>query len=152
MSSPIETPPPGGVKRSAAGVLYTDPQGRVLLVKPTYKRHWDVPGGVVDPGETWLTAARREVFEELNLRLSVGRLLVVDDLGTMIAAIYDGGTLHGRLDITLPPTELATWQWCTPGQITARLAAAPILTRRVFAAIRARQAGETYYLERGHQQ
>jgi len=31
--------------RVAAGVLFRDAQGRVLLVKPTYKDGWDIPGG-----------------------------------------------------------------------------------------------------------
>jgi hypothetical protein len=30
-------------KRVAADVLIRDPAGRVLLVDPTYKEHWDLP-------------------------------------------------------------------------------------------------------------
>jgi hypothetical protein len=32
-------------KRMAAGALFRDEDGRVLLVNPTYKPTWDLPGG-----------------------------------------------------------------------------------------------------------
>ena len=31
----------------AAGALFRDEDGRVLLVDPTYKPTWDLPGGAV---------------------------------------------------------------------------------------------------------
>lgn len=44
-------------KRMSAGVLFHDTAGRVLPVEPSYKPHWDIPGGVVDAGEApWVTA------------------------------------------------------------------------------------------------
>jgi 8-oxo-dGTP pyrophosphatase MutT (NUDIX family) len=62
----------------AAGVLFFDDAGRILLVQPTYKNHWDIPGGYVETGETPAQAAAREVREELDLDVSVGSLLVAD--------------------------------------------------------------------------
>jgi ADP-ribose pyrophosphatase YjhB (NUDIX family) len=38
--------------RVAAGLLVHDDQGRVLMVKPTYKDGWDIPGGYVEPDES----------------------------------------------------------------------------------------------------
>ena len=35
-------------KRMGAGVLFTDEAGRVLLVEPTYKDYWEIPGGAVN--------------------------------------------------------------------------------------------------------
>ncbi len=51
--------------------------GCVLLCKrPAHKRHgdlWEFPGGKVEAGESDLEAARRELAEELNVRVvSVG--------------------------------------------------------------------------------
>jgi 8-oxo-dGTP diphosphatase len=62
--------------RVASGVLYFDDAGRVMLVKPTYKPLWEIPGGYVQPGESPAAAALREVIEELGTRLPVGELLV----------------------------------------------------------------------------
>jgi ADP-ribose pyrophosphatase YjhB (NUDIX family) len=52
--------------RVAAGALFTDQAGRMLLVKPAYKAGWDIPGGYVMPGESPLAACRRELGEELG--------------------------------------------------------------------------------------
>jgi hypothetical protein len=46
----------------AAGVLFFDAAGRILLVQPTYKDYWDIPGGYVETGETpgcWSRGPRR---------------------------------------------------------------------------------------------
>jgi 8-oxo-dGTP diphosphatase len=82
----------------AAGVLFRDQDGRVLLVKPSYKQGWDIPGGYVEPGESPKQAARREVIEELGIEPSIGRLLVVDwaprpNEGDKLLFIFDGGRL-----------------------------------------------------------
>lgn len=39
----------------------------VLLVRPSYRRHWIFPGGLVDRGETPEQAARREAYEEAGV-------------------------------------------------------------------------------------
>lgn len=82
--------------RVAAGVLFRDAQGRVLLVKPTYKDGWDIPGGYVEPGESPKQAAHREVLEELGIEPPIGRLLVVDWAphpaeGDKVLFVFDGG-------------------------------------------------------------
>ncbi|SFJ74759.1 ADP-ribose pyrophosphatase YjhB, NUDIX family [Amycolatopsis sacchari] len=64
--------------RTAAGVLFTDRQARVLMVHTTYKDYWDIPGGYIEPGESPHQAAVREVREELGLSVPVGELVAVD--------------------------------------------------------------------------
>ena len=54
-------------KRVAAHVIYRDEAGRILLVEPTYKPEWELPGGMVEANEPPLAAACREVKEELGL-------------------------------------------------------------------------------------
>jgi 8-oxo-dGTP diphosphatase len=84
--------------RVASGVLFRDADNRVLLVKPTYKQGWDIPGGYVEPGESPKQAAVREVTEELGVTLPVGRLLVIDwaphvDEGDKLLFVFDGGVI-----------------------------------------------------------
>lgn len=84
--------------RVAAGVLFRDEAGRVLLVKPSYKDGWEIPGGYVEHGESPLAAAVREVREELGADLEVLDLLVLDWAphpaeGDKLLVIFRGRTL-----------------------------------------------------------
>ncbi|WP_233427384.1 NUDIX domain-containing protein [Actinokineospora spheciospongiae] len=65
-------------KRMAAGVLVRDQDDRVLLVEPSYKPNWEIPGGAVEADESPWATASRELVEELGLHRSSGGLLVVD--------------------------------------------------------------------------
>jgi len=56
-------------KRMAAGALIFDKDGRLLVVKPSYKDFWSIPGGVVEDDESPLAGCRREVLEEVGLKL-----------------------------------------------------------------------------------
>jgi ADP-ribose pyrophosphatase YjhB (NUDIX family) len=62
----------------AAGALFRDARGRVLLVDPAYKPTMDLPGGAVEAEESPHAACRREVAEELGLDRAPGRVLAVD--------------------------------------------------------------------------
>ncbi|MEV6336341.1 NUDIX hydrolase [Nocardia vinacea] len=107
-------------KRMGAGALFVDDVDRVLLVEPTYKGYWELPGGVVEADESPYAAVVREVGEELGLTVSMGRLLVVDWVppglypsdGVML--VYDGGVLSTDqiTAITLQAEELRSWAWC----------------------------------------
>ena len=138
----------------AAGVLFFDDADRILLVAPTYKDHWDIPGGYVETGETPAQAAAREVREELGIKTAVGPLLVADwaphpDEGDKLLLVFDGGTLTAEhIDaIRLQTDELASYAFRDPADAATLLI--PRLGRRVASAIDAHQAGHTTYLEYG---
>jgi 8-oxo-dGTP pyrophosphatase MutT (NUDIX family) len=63
---------------ASAGALIYDHRGRLLILKPTYKKGWTIPGGQVDPGESPWTTCRREAQEECGLVIDSGRLICVD--------------------------------------------------------------------------
>ncbi len=65
-------------RSSSTGVLFRDAQGRVLLVEPSYKPNWEIPGGAVEADESPWATATRELIEELGWDRPLGRLLVVD--------------------------------------------------------------------------
>jgi ADP-ribose pyrophosphatase YjhB (NUDIX family) len=63
----------------SAGALIYDRSGRLLILKPTYKSGWTIPGGVMEAnGETPWEACKREIREECGIELSHGRLACVD--------------------------------------------------------------------------
>jgi 8-oxo-dGTP diphosphatase len=64
---------------ASAGALIFDRAGRLLILKPTYKSGWTIPGGVMEAdGETPWEACQREVREETGLEVHSGRLACVD--------------------------------------------------------------------------
>jgi 8-oxo-dGTP diphosphatase len=66
---------------ASAGALIFDAAGRLLILKPTYKKGWTVPGGQIDAGgESPWDACRRETLEECGLTVERGRLICVDFL------------------------------------------------------------------------
>lgn len=50
----------------------------ILLVKPSYKKGWDLPGGIVEFNESPVEGLRREVIEELGTSAEIGGLRCVD--------------------------------------------------------------------------
>ena len=73
-----ETVPLPGIPVSAGALIY-DRAGRLLILKPTYKSGWTIPGGVMEAdGESPWEACQREVQEETGLEVSHGRLVVMD--------------------------------------------------------------------------
>jgi ADP-ribose pyrophosphatase YjhB (NUDIX family) len=146
--------PPMAAPRVAAGALFVDEAGGIMMVRPTYKPYWDIPGGYVEPGESPRAACMREVREELGIAPRIGRLLVVDwaptdDEGDKMLFVFDGGTLSvgvlGR--IVLPADELAEYAYCAPDELPGLTI--PRLVRRLTAALGARASGEAVYLEHG---
>ena len=64
---------------ASAGALLFDRRGRLLVLNPTYKRHWTIPGGQLEAtGETPWQACRRETREECGIQIERGRLVCID--------------------------------------------------------------------------
>lgn len=66
---------------ASAGALIRDRQDRLLVLNPTYKKRWTIPGGQLeDNGETPWEACQRETREECGLEITSARLVCVDYL------------------------------------------------------------------------
>ncbi|MEW9532261.1 NUDIX domain-containing protein [Microbispora sp. NPDC049125] len=142
-------------RRVAAGALFRDSAGRVLLVEPTYKPEWDLPGGMVEAGESPTAACRREVLEELGLDRPAGRLLAIDwvpstaELPDGLMIVYDGGVLTDAeiASIVRQPEEIASVAFVHPDEVGARTPAS--LARRIAGCLDALGSGEALSLEDG---
>ena len=100
----------------SAGALIFDPAGRLLILKPTYKSGWTIPGGVMEAdGESPWEACQREVREETGLEVSRGRLAAMDfrpaKPGRLagIRYLFDCGQVadEALADVKLQPEEIS---------------------------------------------
>jgi 8-oxo-dGTP pyrophosphatase MutT (NUDIX family) len=141
---------------AGAGAIFRDATGKVLLVKPSYRDTWEIPGGGLEHGEDPFQAAVREVKEETGLELRPGRLLAVDwvppqDDGRPALAnfLFDGGQLSSAQEgqVCLQDGELTAWTLAAPQDWDGLLA--PHMARRVRACATALATGSTAYLQYG---
>jgi 8-oxo-dGTP diphosphatase len=136
---------------AAAAAVFTDPAGRVLLVKPNYRDHWSLAGGILEQDEPPHLGCRREVLEEIGLDISPGPLLVIAWVAPdgvrnrpIVHFIFDGGVLDVGTAIRLQEEELDDYRFVDAGDLDRYLPA--FISARVAAALRARAAGATAYL------
>jgi len=142
---------------ASAGALIFDPDGRLLILKPTYKSGWTIPGGVMEAdGETPWEACRREVREECGLEVHRGRLICVDFRRPRpgrrggVRFLFDCGAVdRAQLNaVVLQPEEISEHR-LEPLPAALTMLRGPI-RRRVKAASRAKgRAGGLIYLEDG---
>jgi 8-oxo-dGTP pyrophosphatase MutT (NUDIX family) len=142
-------------KRMAAGVLFRDGAGRVLLVEPSYKPNWEIPGGAVEADEAPWATATRELAEELGWDHPLGRLLVVDYVRPQdsrpegVVFVFDGGML-GETDLvgmTFSDAEILSAEFHTVEEAKGKVK--PLLADRLIAAVHAVEHGVTVLCEQG---
>jgi len=142
-------------KRLISHLLLTDSAGRVCILETTFKPDFELPGGILEVGESPRVGLIREVAEELDHIVSVGRLLVVDWLAPYLGwedaveLIFDGCELADFSIARLRPDgrEIRAVHWLEPEDAIARMA--PFAQGRLRGALAAREEGRTIYLEAG---
>jgi 8-oxo-dGTP pyrophosphatase MutT (NUDIX family) len=128
-------------KRAISQMLVRTADLRVLLCQLTYKQDWDLPGGVVEVGESPQVAVAREVEEELGLTIPPGRLLLTDWLppwsgwDDALCLVFDGGAHDASVAdaIVKQAREIKDAAFCTLDEVTERCA--DFTARRILSAI-----------------
>lgn len=96
---------------SVAAMVYND-EGKLLLVNSPW-RGWEYPGGLIEPGETFEAALRREIREEAGVEVEIERFVGIcknverDIVNIDFVCRYTGG----ELTTSEESTEVA---WFTP--------------------------------------
>ncbi len=138
---------------ASAGALIRDEAGLVLILKPTYKSGWTIPGGQMEAdGESPWEGCRREVLEETGLTVTSGHLVCVDFLRPKsrrpggLRFLFDCGVIGDdqKDRIVLQADEIGDHRWVGRDD-AVRLLSGPVGRRigRVLAAT------GTLYLEEG---
>ena len=112
----------------AAGVIITDAAGRVLLQHRADTGDWSAPGGLLEPGESVLQTALREVAEETGLTVDTPQLFGVysgpeffmtypngDEIASVMViftAVHLGGT-------PVADDESLELRWVAPDEVAA---------------------------------
>lgn len=140
--------------RTITQALVRDEAGAVILCELSYKRFWDLPGGVVDPHESPAHALVRELAEELGVQATITGLRAVSWLppwrGWDDAMLY---VFEVRLDrdvseFTLQRKEIAGIHLVAPADLDEHVA--EYTAKVIRQAIAAEEAGVFgVYLENG---
>jgi RimJ/RimL family protein N-acetyltransferase/8-oxo-dGTP pyrophosphatase MutT (NUDIX family) len=142
-------------KRAISQLLIRDRDDRVLICQLTYKRDWDLPGGVVEVGESPQLAAGREVQEELALDIAAGPLLLTDWLppwggwDDAVCLVFDGGVHDASIaeQIRKEAREIRDAEFATLEQVHERCA--DFTARRISSALANVGGGGPAYVESG---
>ncbi|MGW7055849.1 nucleotide triphosphate diphosphatase NUDT15 [Streptomyces sp. NPDC054887] len=116
-------PTPNGL--TGVGVVVTGPGARVLLGLG-HDGRWELPGGKVDPGESFEEAAVRELAEETSLSAGAAEVRIVAVLvdaapgvtRVTAAAVLDGATGTPRVT---EPHKIVRWEWFAPQDVPGAL-------------------------------
>lgn len=96
----------------SVAALVTNEEGKILLVNSPW-RGWEYPGGLIEPGETFEQALRREIREESGVEVEIERFIGIcknverDIVNIDFACRYVGG----ELTTSEESTEVV---WATP--------------------------------------
>lgn len=140
--------------RTIAQALVRDDAGGVMLCELSYKRFWDLPGGVVDPHESPADALVRELAEELGVTATITGLRAVSWLppwrgwDDAMLYVFEVRLDRGVGDFTLQRKEIAGIHHVQPDDLDAHVAA--YTAKVIRQAITAAEAGLFgVYLENG---
>lgn len=95
--------------------------GRILLVRHLYRRRWGVPGGLLKRRESAASAGRREVLEEVDLRIElVGEpAVVIDPEAQRVDVVFRARPADGEDPdgVSASSPEIVEVRWFDPSEL-----------------------------------
>ena len=137
-------------KRMGAGCLFFDKAHRLLILKPTYRDSWLIPGGVVEANESPREACIREVIEEIGVDCQLERLLCMDyvnskeNYGEALQFVFYGGVIAVE-DVRLSDDEISDYCF-VPTEQALPLLGKPA-QRRIYWSLEGLKTKQFLYLE-----
>jgi 8-oxo-dGTP pyrophosphatase MutT (NUDIX family) len=119
-------PSKGSPIAAAGGLLWrrTSKGLKIALVHRSRYDDWTLPKGKLNPGESWLEAALREVKEETGRDVCVlgfaGAIAYETDKGPKIVRFWNM-TITSEGQSSVDTSEVAEVVWLSPSEATARL-------------------------------
>ena len=112
----------------SAAAMVTNDKGEILLVKSPW-RGWEYPGGLIEPGETFQEALRREVREEAGVEIEItGFVGICKNVEMNLVNIdFTDRSVSGELTPSEESTEVI---WATPEQ-AMKLITFPLTRKRL---------------------
>jgi 8-oxo-dGTP pyrophosphatase MutT (NUDIX family) len=143
------------MKRMGAGAVFLNTDHELLIVKPTYREKWQLPGGIVEEHESPRAACVREVQEELGLSIDLEQLLCIEYRSTVppktesLQFVFYGGVLTTSQiqTIKLPPDEIKVYEFVSLNEAQNKLGA--LSAQRIQWAWKALHEQRTVYAEDG---
>ena len=136
----------------AVGSVVVRDDGRILLVKNSYRGIWEYPGGQVEVGENLIEALQREIREESGIEVEVGELFCISSNTCKYSGYYGVKEIPTKvmMDFICKPVggteqtsdETSDVGWFTPEEARDMIAA-PALKER-FEAFLTYQGRPTY--------
>ena len=98
---------------------------RFLMVQEQkYGSTWSIPGGRVEPGESIVQGAQREVLEETGVPVRIDGILRIEhaatDTGARVRVLFTGTPIDDTPPKTVPDEESLRAEWLTMEEIRAR--------------------------------
>ena len=129
----------------SVAALVTNDQGEILLVKSPW-RGWEYPGGLIEPGETFLEALHREIREESGVEVEItGFVGICKNIERNIVNIdFTARYISGELTPSEESTEVI---WATP-QKAMELITFPLTKKRLKNMLSKRGGGSLFCFKR----
>lgn len=141
---------------SAVGGLIFNEKDEVLIVKQSYRDHWNIPGGITDCPETPQATVLREIEEELGIIVTAKRMLCMDvkdaradGVPESFQIIFEINPLTPQqmADIRIDNDEIVEFAFVSMEE--AKLKLSPSIGNRVAQSVKARRNNTVFYLENG---